>query len=126
MIFIFRQLDYDFITDHLYKFNVTVTDNGIIPRSGWARIVIYITNINDEKPRFRTGLEEIYFSIREDQTSGSYVTTIQASDPDNDKVEYYFTGKVYREALSILLWVPGAANGIIIKISTYRYSQTCL
>lgn len=60
---------------------------------GVASVMIYVTNINDEKPQFAMGIEEILASVREDLEASGYVTMIQATDPDGDNVEYYFTGK---------------------------------
>ena len=93
LYFISRRLDYDFRPDRQYKFNITAVDKGNQPLSGQASIVIFVTNINDEPPKFGVATEDVYASIREDQKAGSYVTTVQAVDPDGDNVEFYFTSK---------------------------------
>ncbi|KAK3086114.1 hypothetical protein FSP39_013724 [Pinctada imbricata] len=86
-----KRLDYDFRPDRQYRLNITAVDKGNKPLSGQASIVIYVTNINDEPPKFGVTTEDVYASIREDQKDGSYVTTVQAVDPDGDNVEFYFT-----------------------------------
>ena len=86
-----RALDYDFLPDHQYRFNVTAKDKGEPQRSGLATVIVYVTNVNDEAPVFGTGLDHLYASINEEQTVGSVVTIVQATDPDGDNIKYYFT-----------------------------------
>ncbi|KAL4234097.1 hypothetical protein ACF0H5_005750 [Mactra antiquata] len=86
-----KKLDYDFRTDHQYRFNVTARDNGEIPRTGMTSVIVYVTNVNDESPVFGSGMDHLYASISEEQTIDSVVTIIQASDPDGDNLKYYFT-----------------------------------
>lgn len=86
-----KKLDFDFRSDHQYRFNVTARDKGEIPRSGMASVIVSVTNVNDEAPVFGTGMDHLYASISEEQTTGSVVTIIQATDPDGDNIKYYFT-----------------------------------
>ncbi|XP_060579771.1 LOW QUALITY PROTEIN: neural-cadherin-like [Ruditapes philippinarum] len=86
-----QKLDFDFRTDHQYKFNVTARDKGGIPRSGMASVIVYVTNVNDEAPVFGIGSEHLLTKISEEQTAGSVVTIIQATDADGDNIKYYFT-----------------------------------
>lgn len=58
-----------------------------------ATVIVYVTNVNDEAPVFGTGTDHLYASISEEQTIGTVVTIIQATDPDGDNVKYYFTRK---------------------------------
>jgi len=85
-----RHLDYDNSTAHQYSFVVTARDRGEIPQSGKASVIVYVSNVNDEPPVFGTGSEYQYASISEEQTVGSVVTIVQATDPDGDNVKYFF------------------------------------
>ena len=58
-----------------------------------ATVIVYVANVNDEFPVFATGTDHMYASISEEQTIGTVVTIIQATDPDGDNVKYYFTRK---------------------------------
>ena len=69
---------------------MTARDRGEIPQSGKASVIVYVSNVNDEPPVFGTGSEYQYASISEEQTVGSVVTIVQATDPDGDNVKYYF------------------------------------
>ena len=91
--FYLRRLDYDSRADRQYKFDVKATDHGNKSFSGQASVVLYVTNINDEAPVFSEEKEDIVAKIREDQKAGSYVTTVQAVDPDGDNIKYYFSRK---------------------------------
>ncbi|WAR12271.1 CADN-like protein, partial [Mya arenaria] len=92
-ISIAKKLDYDNETAHQYSFTVTARDQGEIPQSGMATVIVYVSNVNDEAPVFGTGSEYQYASISEEQTIGSVVTIVQATDPDGDNVKYYFKPK---------------------------------
>ncbi|KAH3768189.1 hypothetical protein DPMN_169401, partial [Dreissena polymorpha] len=85
-----RPLDYDNDTSHQYTFKVTARDKGEIRQSGVATVIVYVTNVNDEAPVFGTGSEHRYTSISEEQTIGTVVTIVQATDPDGDNIQYYF------------------------------------
>ena len=91
--FYLRRLDYDSRADRQYKFDVKATAHGNKSFSGQASVVLYVTNINDEAPVFSEEKEDIVAKIREDQKAGSYVTTVQAVDPDGDNIKYYFSRK---------------------------------
>lgn len=103
MFVFFRKLDYDFQIDHQYRFNVTAKDKGEIRRSGMATVIVYVTNVNDEEPVFGTGTDYLYASISEEQTIGTVVTIIQATDPDGDNVKYFFTRKTSFTVVTVTL-----------------------
>ncbi|KAM5172025.1 cadherin-related family member 3 [Mantella aurantiaca] len=70
---------FDYETDpHSYSLTVTVTDSGGLSVNG--SLIVYITNINDETPYFIT--TNTSFSIPEEQSTGTILTTITAMDPD--------------------------------------------
>ena len=62
-------------------------------------MIVYVENVNDEAPVFKVGTDHLYATISEEQTVGSVVTIIQATDPDDgDNVKYYFTGNCDEES----------------------------
>ncbi|XP_040199458.1 cadherin-related family member 3 [Rana temporaria] len=70
---------FDYETDpHSYTLTVTVTDSGGLSVNG--SVIVYITNINDETPYFT--ITNTSFSIPEEQSPGTILTTITAVDPD--------------------------------------------
>ncbi len=85
------RLDYE-IPQHAYKFEVTACDKpvgGVQPLCATAKVSVPMSNVNDEKPKFDQKV--ILATLDENVLPGAYVTTIQATDGDGDRV--YFTLK---------------------------------
>ena len=73
-------LDYEF--DEMYNFIVTPTDNGLIPRSAPpARIIIYVTDVNDNPPVFQQSTYN--FTVEEESNVGLIIGMVSASDRDS-------------------------------------------
>ena len=78
----------------MYDFNVTATDDGVVPqrRSGSTVVRIVVTDVNDEYPQFpvnETAGEFMTANIRYDLDVNEIVYILQASDADSgDKVSY--------------------------------------
>ncbi|KAJ6621562.1 Protocadherin-like wing polarity protein stan, partial [Pseudolycoriella hygida] len=70
-----------------YNFQVVATDGGVPPKSASTSVVITIQDVNDNDPRFSPNYYEA--TIAEDQSPGSPVTTVTASDPDEDSRLHY-------------------------------------
>lgn len=73
-----------------YRFTVIAEDSGHPPRSSEADVRIRPLNVNDNRPLFQQGA--LRASVDEDATSGTTITTIQASDDDGDAVTYSLVG----------------------------------
>ncbi|XP_054844803.1 cadherin-related family member 3 [Eublepharis macularius] len=82
---------FDFEKDpHSYSLNITVTNGQGLSTSG--TVIINIININDETPYFN--MTKSVFGIKEEERTGTIVTTITAVDPDNifdDSLRYRIT-----------------------------------
>ncbi|XP_014664051.1 PREDICTED: neural-cadherin-like [Priapulus caudatus] len=82
-----RKLDYE-IPGHKYEFQVMASDSGTPSKSSPAVVRIFMKNQNDEAPRFS---QSVYITnVAEDAKPGALVTTLNAVDPDGDKVTYQF------------------------------------
>ncbi|XP_071179939.1 neural-cadherin-like isoform X3 [Mytilus edulis] len=81
-------LDYDRQTSHRYEFDIYVKDNGVPSRTSQAKVLIDLTNVNDEKPQFQD--DNMVTTIKDNIASGTDVYLVQAVDPDGDKVTYSF------------------------------------
>nr|XP_021482005.1 protocadherin beta-16-like [Meriones unguiculatus] len=71
------------------RLTLTALDGGSPPRSGMARVLIEVVDINDNAPEFQQPLYQV--RIPEDSPSGSLVVTVSANDLDsgeNGKVLY--------------------------------------
>jgi protocadherin-16/23 len=67
------------IRDH-YDLTVSVTDEGTPPKTGYAKVVITIIDINDNRPQFPRAQPIV---ISEAALPGSRIGTIQANDIDS-------------------------------------------
>lgn len=70
-----------------YSFQVMATDGGIPPRSASTSVVITIQDVNDNDPTFSPNYYEA--TVAEDQSPGTPVTTVTATDPDEDPRLHY-------------------------------------
>ncbi|KAL7022348.1 hypothetical protein ACKWTF_012208 [Chironomus riparius] len=72
---------------HRYSFQVVALDGGIPPKSGSTTIQITVQDVNDNNPMFNPKYYEAIIS--EDQKPGTPVTTVSATDPDEDSRLHY-------------------------------------
>ena len=63
-----------------YKFKLTVTDGGKTPKSVTAILQLHILDVNDKKPKFEKS--SYYLSVSEDNSIGSVIGCVNASDDD--------------------------------------------
>ena len=84
----FRDLDYDFLPDFKYEFEIMAVDRGNLPRSGTVTGQVYLTNINDNPPMFLPETETI--RVLEGASDGTLIHVIQVFDPDGDSLTLAF------------------------------------
>jgi hypothetical protein len=88
----YSTLDYDRQQSHRYEFDIYVEDNGVPPRKSQAKILIDLTNKNDERPEFQN--DNMVTTIKDNIDPGSTVFIVQAVDLDGDVVSYSFQSKL--------------------------------
>jgi hypothetical protein len=88
----YSTLDYDRQQSHRYEFDIYVEDNGVPPRKSQAKILIDLTNKNDEWPQFQD--DNMVTTIKDNIDPGSTVFIVQAVDLDGDSVSYRFQSKL--------------------------------
>jgi hypothetical protein len=77
------KLDFE-IPQHMYRFDVIACDKGTPSLCAAAKVSVPISNVNDEKPKFDQKV--ILATLDENVPSGAYVTTVQATDGDGDRI----------------------------------------
>ncbi|KAM5138136.1 neural-cadherin-like [Mantella aurantiaca] len=80
-----RGLDYE-RPGHLYEFIILAIDRGEPPNTGTATVRVRVSNVNDEAPEFSQAVYRTFVS--EDAAPNTLVATVQAFDPDGDRVTY--------------------------------------
>jgi hypothetical protein len=78
-----RKLDFE-IPQHMYRFDVTACDKGKPSLCASAKVSVPVSNVNDERPKFDQKV--ILATLDENAPSGAYVTTVQATDGDGDRI----------------------------------------
>jgi hypothetical protein len=79
------KLDFE-IPQHLYRFDVLACDKGEPSLCSTAKVTVSVSNVNDEKPKFDQKV--ILATLDENVPSGAYVTTVQATDGDGDRIYF--------------------------------------
>ena len=69
-----KELDYDQISE--YRFQVKVYDTDVRPQTGVADVVVTLSNVNDNAPKFTPDSGE--YSITENIERGTILLTVQA------------------------------------------------
>ena len=81
------RLDYEIGAQHVYRFDVMACDAGVpTPLCATAKVSVPVSNVNDEKPKFDQKV--ILATLDENVAPGAYVTTVQASDGDGDRITF--------------------------------------
>lgn len=70
-----------------YAFQVVAVDGGIPPKSASSSVIITVQDVNDNDPTFRPKYYEA--AVGEDQSPGTPVITVIATDPDEDSRLHY-------------------------------------
>ncbi|XP_062282150.1 protocadherin alpha-8-like [Scomber scombrus] len=67
------------------KYNVTIiaTDEGVPPLSGTSVITVHVSDVNDNAPRFKEPVINIF--VKENSPIGANIYTMTADDPDVDE-----------------------------------------
>lgn len=82
---IYNRANLDFeIPQHMYRFDVIACDRGKPALCASAKVSVSVSNVNDEKPKFDQRV--ILASLDENVPAGAYVTTVQATDGDGDRI----------------------------------------
>ncbi|ALC40622.1 stan [Drosophila busckii] len=70
-----------------FAFQVVAKDGGVPPKSASSSVVITVQDVNDNDPTFNPKYYEA--NVAEDQQLGTPVTTVTATDPDEDSRLHY-------------------------------------
>lgn len=74
-------LSLDYESTNTYSLTVTVTDNGVSPKSSQVTVIITISPVNEYTPVF-TNSGSYSVSVGEDSTAGSELIRVTANDAD--------------------------------------------
>ncbi|KAJ0179731.1 hypothetical protein K1T71_004322 [Dendrolimus kikuchii] len=102
-----------------YQLQVTATDSGTPPKSATASVVVMVQDVNDNDPVFSPAQYEV--ELAEDETPGTPVVTVTATDADEDnRLHYEITGGNTRGRFSI---TSQNGRGLITVAQNLDYKQ---
>ncbi|XP_072446356.1 protocadherin gamma-B1-like isoform X2 [Chiloscyllium punctatum] len=109
----------------LYNVTIIAWDAGTPPLYTNKTIVVLVTDINDNTPRFTQSLYTVY--VKENNARGTSFFTVTALDPDfgqNSRVSYSILGNQY-EDFSVPIYIDINSNdGNIYALRSFDYEQT--
>ncbi|XP_023246890.1 cadherin-related tumor suppressor [Copidosoma floridanum] len=116
-ITILEALDYDTVTE--YKLNITARDLGFASKSAVATLIVNVSDVNDNPPKFNQSLYQAY--LPENSPSQHFVFKVVATDIDSPKysvIQYRIIGGTGKEYFNI-----EQSTGIIKSKTTFDYEE---
>ncbi|XP_037763753.1 protocadherin alpha-C2 isoform X2 [Chelonia mydas] len=107
-----------------YNITVTATDAGTPPLSSHKVIQVYISDVNDNPPRFEEPMYSVY--IPENNALGVSLCTVKAIDPDANENAYvsYSLLKGEIQGLPVTSYVSiKSDNGNIYAVNSFDYEK---
>ena len=98
----------------IYEIPIAATDIG--GRSGFTKLVVQITDINDNHPKFQ--LEEYKANVFANLTKGTSVVQVQASDEDfgrNAELKYSIYNDIDMDKLDEIFEIDPNSGMIVLK-----------
>lgn len=109
------ETDLDRETNAQYDFNIIAYDGGDPPRSDFLRVLIKVTDENDNAPVFETKSYDL--NIREDMSVGSEIVRVRATDKDAGafgNVQFRFSSLI-SDTISRLFEINSTTGVISLK-----------
>ncbi|XP_067899229.1 protocadherin-10-like [Heterodontus francisci] len=107
-----------------YKIMIKCKDRGTPPLTTNKTIVVHITDINDNAPRFPLSSYTVY--VMENNAPGSSIGAVTAFDADTDQNSHlsYYVQESQMQGAPITSYVSiNAENGVIYAQRTFDYEQ---
>ncbi|XP_072923514.1 protocadherin gamma-C5-like [Hemitrygon akajei] len=108
----------------LYNIAVFAWDSGFPPRSTNKTIQIWVSDVNDNAPRFAQSSYTVY--VMENNAPGAFIFTAAAVDPDLDQNSYvsYSFGESLIQDLPVSRYLNiNSVNGTIYALRSFDYEN---
>ncbi|XP_056136488.1 protocadherin alpha-3-like [Lampris incognitus] len=112
--------------ESIARYNVTIVaaDEGISPLSSTSVVTVYVSDVNDNAPRFHESVINIY--VKENSPVGETLKTVSAVDADvneNGQVTYSFLDNNSKSApLSTMINI-NSETGDIVSLQSFNYEE---
>ncbi|XP_048088632.1 protocadherin alpha-3-like isoform X5 [Alosa alosa] len=105
-----------------YNITIVTTDGGNPPLSSTSEFKIYVSDVNDNAPRFPQPLITVY--IKENMPVGSVITAVTASDPDeNAKMSYSLVASKSNDTPLSSFISLDSLSGEIFSLQSFNYEE---
>ncbi|XP_034546171.1 protocadherin alpha-2-like [Notolabrus celidotus] len=108
----------------LYNVTITATDEGSPPLSSVRVVTVYVSDVNDNAPRFTEPVINVY--VKENSAVGAVIYTINAFDPDldiNAKLTYKLLDSS-QKSIPISSFVNiNSETGDIVSLQSFNYEE---
>ncbi|XP_064829712.1 protocadherin alpha-2-like isoform X12 [Oncorhynchus masou masou] len=104
-----------------YNVTITATDEGAPPLSSTSVITVYVSDVNDNAPRFSEPVANVY--VKENSPVGDLIYTIYAFDTDseeNSRIMYALLDKSNSISSSVNI---NSDTGDIISLQSFNYEE---
>uniref|UniRef100_A0A8C5C1B8 Cadherin domain-containing protein n=1 Tax=Gadus morhua TaxID=8049 RepID=A0A8C5C1B8_GADMO len=112
--------------EHASEYSVTIiaSDEGSPPLSSTSVIVVHVSDVNDNAPRFPDPVISVY--VKENSPAGATIYTISAVDPDTDdnaKVSYTLLGIVSKSTPISSVVTINSVTGDIVSQQSFNFEE---
>ncbi|XP_029368540.1 protocadherin alpha-5-like isoform X5 [Echeneis naucrates] len=120
-LFVDRSLDREQASQ--YNVTITATDEGVPPLSSTTVITVHVSDVNDNAPRFKEPVINIF--VKENSPVGSVIYTMSADDPDvdeNAKVTFSAVNNHKKHFMGSIINV-NSETGDIVSLQSFNYEE---
>ncbi|XP_042275755.1 protocadherin alpha-3-like isoform X4 [Thunnus maccoyii] len=107
-----------------YNVTITATDEGVPPLSGTSVITVHVSDVNDNAPRFKEPVINIF--VKENSPVGAVIYTMIADDPDvdeNAKVTFSVINNNHKNNVIGSLINVNSETGDIVTLQSFNFEE---
>ncbi|XP_071380371.1 protocadherin alpha-8-like [Centroberyx affinis] len=107
-----------------YNVTITATDEGSLPLSSTSVIVVHVSDVNDNKPRFPDPVINVY--VKENNPIGVVIKTVSAVDADvdqNGQVSYSFLDSNSNSLPLSTMVNINSETGDIVSLQSFNFEE---
>ncbi|XP_045886248.1 protocadherin alpha-3-like isoform X4 [Micropterus dolomieu] len=107
-----------------YNVTITATDEGVPPLSGTSVITVHVSDVNDNAPRFKEPVINLF--VKENSPVGAVIYTMTADDPDvdeNAKVTFSVMTNNHKNNVIGSLINVNSETGDIVSLQSFNYEE---
>ncbi|XP_075902926.1 protocadherin alpha-8-like isoform X6 [Nelusetta ayraudi] len=108
----------------LYNVTIVATDEGVPPLSATSTITVHVSDVNDNAPRFKEPLINIY--VKENSPAGAVIYSITADDPDADqnaKITFSLLNNNHKHDIVGSVINVNSETGDIVSLQSFNYEE---